>query len=202
MTNFLDYDLQFLDAKGAIIQLLEDGFAALATTGAQYGKVNVFRRDPIIPMGGGDSKKELPCVGVNRIADAENDQFIGEILGENEELFENDDGSFTTNGNSDTGRVFYEIFELRVWAFSAQLRDEIYNKMKHIILVGKKEYLEDNGAFLVRFVNGVDEADHNFLPNIPMYWGTMQVAVMNTYLIVNEIIPGHIEDLTTEATIG
>ena len=201
MTNFSQYGFDFLDAKGAIIKLLEDGFTELVTPNAQYSKVNVFRRDPIIPIGGGDANKELPCVGVNRIADAENDQFIGEMLDGEDEVFENQDGELESVNNT-KGRIFYEIFELRVWAFSAQLRDEIYNKMKRIVLLGKKEYLEDNGAFLVRFVNGVDEADHNFLPNIPMFWGTMQIAVMNTYTIIDKDPYEQVEDFDVDTNIN
>ena len=165
----------FLDLKGAFINLLELGFAELKKDTDHYS-ISVFRRDPIFVAGTQGMQNEIPCVCVNRIDDSESDQFIGETVDSSEV------------GVEQHGRFFKETFELRVWSFSAQERDDIYSKLKYIILAGKKQFIEDEGGYIVRMESGVDEADHNFLPGKPMFWGTMHVSATNGYLL-NDTTP-------------
>lgn len=173
MTGFMqNYEFCSINTKKQIYEMLVEGFEHLHTlqTDSPF-KVSVFRRDPIVPGGSSGLGTEIPCVAINRIADGETDQFIGDLAGYDQE-----------SGNQTGGRFFSEVFEIRVWATLAGMRDDIYEDLKRILLTGKNSYLIDEGAYLVRILNGVDEADHNFLPNVPMFWGTLQLSVITPLL--------------------
>jgi hypothetical protein len=187
--NLKNVEVYHLSMKKQLALLLQDGFKELfADSATPYGphikQVDVFRRDPIIRKPG-EMSKQVPCVAINRIADGESNKLLGDY---------HNDGSTQTGIK---GRYFTEVFEVRVWAQNPELRDDIYDDVKKIILVGKQRYLVNDvidengdrilpygngGAVIVRVLSGIDEADHNFFPGKPMFWGTLQIALVNPFL--------------------
>jgi len=189
MVVFKNYDYSFLDTKDALRKLLTDGFTELAVLAPSDYKVNVFTRDPVIDGGSPGSGTEIPCVTIFRTTTAETDQFIGEVIDVGE------------TGNNQTGRFFNEAYELRVWASTAEMRDDISYGLMKIFMVGKTEYLENQGVYLVRLENGQDGQDHTMLPGgKALFFGIFNISLINSFIIESRVMPPIIDEINLTET--
>jgi hypothetical protein len=175
----------YLDIKRQLLKLLEDGYVELNAVD-KYGeyKVKVFSRDPILKSIG-EASKSIPCITVFRQADDEESQFLGEA-------YDEEDADL---GNYRKGRLFEESFELKVWAFTPILRDDLYYDLKCIIVAGMQRYLynlelEDSGeevhpfgeggASTVVLAEGHDENTINEIQGHPIFTASLIVRVLNS----------------------
>lgn len=187
MSFINNQNYSYLDVKSQLYNMIKEGFKELAND--NY-KVSVFRRDPIIDTGSEGAQKELPAVTIHRVRDTESDQFTGEVIDIGE------------SGNPIMGRFFNEVFELKIWANLAGLRDDIYVDLKKILMLGKKDFLENEGVMTIRFSDGGDGSDHKQLPGgKPLFWATVELDLVNPFMFESQAPIETIQSIEEELSI-
>lgn len=166
-----------IDSKTAIFNYLVGGLTALKDSGqfnlGQY-KVSIIMRDPMVNTT--DMGKEVPCIAINRTDDSFTSRAIGDIGGEQVIMRE---GVAEGTGKVQYSIPFTEVFEIRVWALTPEMRNDIYIALKKIVASMVFDF-EKAGLSMVRFDGGKDEADHNYLPGIPVFWATFNLSMWNS----------------------
>jgi hypothetical protein len=182
--------------------MFTDGFNELNSedTFGQY-KVKVTMYDPML-MDIGSFGSEIPCVTIARINKVESNQFIGEDITENDNI-----------ENRVLGRYYNDIFELRVWAPTPLLREDIYESVLKILLTQQDRYLKNNpikdingedqypygedysAGIIMRITGAVDEQDPDFLDGHPMFFTTIQISILNPVMWQDNTVYGKYSEL-------
>ena len=126
-------------------------------------KIRVLKSDPREPS-------EIPCIGINRAGDDEQNQVLGDDFGIVFDEALNKHVSYK-------GTFFNETMEIRVWHSNADERDKLYILVK-AVLVNIRDFLVEMGLRNLKLSGGRDEQENNFPPH-PLYWSTINMNYLN-----------------------
>ena len=139
--------------------------------------IRVLKSDP-------RESAEIPCIGINRAGDDEQNQVIGDDLGV---VFDEALDKYV----SYKGTFFNETMEIRIWHSNADERDKLYILMKAVI-INLRDDLVKIGLRNIKLSGGRDEQENNFPPH-PLYWAAINMNYLNPMEIeVTEAIEGGI----------
>jgi len=135
---------------------------------AQYAlrqrTLKVMTADPKTEM-------ELPCIGVNRSYDSEDDESFANF-------FENEIDPATMGNVVVSSALFTATCELRVWSLNADERDSMYEDLKEILVLIKPQ-LAALGFGSIKIKGGRDENDFRTYSPLMMYWGAINVSALS-----------------------
>ncbi len=142
-------------------------------------KIRVLKSDP-------REASEIPCIGINRAGDDEQNQVLGDDFGV---VFD----EALDQHVSYKGTFFNETMEIRVWHSNADERDKLYIKMKAVLL-DLRDTLVDKGLRNIKLSGGRDEQENNFPPH-PLYWAAINMNYLNPLEVQVKIEEDVIEDI-------
>ncbi len=145
-----------LDFKLELVKLLRSEFKKRSR------QVQVFTADP-------RTKRDIPCVAVNRIYSSEDDQSFANFY----------DQEVSPTGNTEVfSGLFSETCELRIWTENADQRDEMVVELKEILILIKEKLAQRGfGRLVVR--GGRDENDFRTYAPLMIYWGVFNMAALS-----------------------
>ena len=126
-------------------------------------KIRVLKSDP-------RDQLEIPCIGVNRAGDDEQNSVLG------------DDSGTVYDPETDTfvkfkGTFFNETIEVRLWHTNADERDRLYILLK-AVLFDMRDGLGMKGLRNITIRGGRDEQENNITPQ-PLYFATITMNFLN-----------------------
>jgi hypothetical protein len=149
-----------LDLKTVLVPLIRKAYAV------RQRQVTVRTADP-------RDKMDMPCVAVNRTYDSEDKQGLAN--------FYDNEIDPTTQGNVEIkSGLFTQNVELRIWTEDADLRDDMFNELKEILLLAK-DTLAVQGFGEMRIYGGRDENDFRTYAPLFIYWGVFQFTALSPF---------------------
>jgi hypothetical protein len=135
---------------------------------------NVLLADPT-------DEASIPCIAINRADDQETEVFLAD-------LFEESPHPTDSNAIIRTeGSYWGEVVELRVWAFNPDERDQLYQKVKQILIDMRiSGVFESAGLKQVKFTGGHDAMSSDYFGR-PVYWAPIHMSCLNPLMVKQTI---------------
>ncbi|MEC0169912.1 hypothetical protein [Paenibacillus graminis] len=152
-------DFNSVDVKERLLQFLKAGFQQAGV------RMNVLKSDP-------QTAAELPCIGINRIADGEAVHSLGDYAGSD---FDKDSLEY-----SEVYSAYYqESMEVRIWHTNADERERVYRLLKALLMVFRPVIVEQ-GVRSFTVEGGKDESDFTGqVAPFPVYWASVVISYLN-----------------------
>jgi hypothetical protein len=156
----MPFTFEYIDMKDELVNALKAGLLAFS-----FGAVKVLKSDPQSPA-------EIPCIGINRIDDNENERTLGDF---SDADYDKDTKTYTT----EYGTFFAEAVEVRVWHVNADERDKVYRTVKAILFAARIDLVQ-KGVLNISLRSGKDEQDTT-MTQAPMalYWASITMSYLN-----------------------
>lgn len=156
----MTFKFETVDMKTEIVNGLKNELPKFG-----FNRVKILKADPL-------TDAEIPCIGVNRISDDENNQSIAD-----------GQGTFYDKSSKEWkefyGTFFQESMEIRVWHLNADERDRLYIHTKAILFALRKELVK-KGVINITLRSGRDEQDTTLQQaSVPLYWATITMSYLN-----------------------
>ena len=154
------FTFDYVDVKQELVDALKNVLPA-----QDYADVKVLKADP-------QTQAEVPCIGINRVADDEAGTVLADTIAEPE--YDPVTKIYTVH----RGTYFQESVELRIWHTNADIRDKLYAITKATCLA-LRERLTCKGLRSITFRGGKDEQDTQMLhAPVPIYWASITLSFM------------------------
>lgn len=155
-----DFTFEYVDVKQALVDALKDQLPKMG-----YPTVKVIKSDPA-------TASEIPCIGINRVDDSEDQQSIANAEGN---YYDKDTQTYYET----FGSYFSESMELRIWHTNADERDNLYAAMKAILLAQRLPLVQQ-GLLNISLRGGRDEQEvSGDQAPIAIYWSTITMSFLN-----------------------
>ncbi|CAJ1315917.1 hypothetical protein [Paenibacillus nuruki] len=148
-----------VDVKEELLQFLKRSFTTAKV------KIGIVKSDP-------QNHGDIPCIGINRVADSQSMHTLGDFGGSefNEEEFQYTEIYST---------YFQESMEVRIWHTNADEREKVYRLLKALLMVFSK-YIVGLGVRSFTMEGGKDESDFSSqIVPFPVYWASIIISYAN-----------------------
>ena len=155
----------FVNMKEAIQDALKQGYASYLALGVLDVKIKVTKADP-------EGAAELPAVALNRVADQEVNQVLGDLFGyQRDQDIDSHIKKFGTD--------FRETIEIKIWTVNSDQRDILYALTKAILFDYRHYMALKYGLVNQSIVGGRDEANHVQYEGHFLYFGVIMFQAEN-----------------------